>query len=351
MKDVYLHIGGGLSGTSYVQNILYPHREMLLKHGYCYPYDLLPNNISGGDNQKILAFISKGGAYKKAFMRPYAVDSSGNFEEFKILVREHFRKQTMQLPNNTKVILSAEQLWSELVDYTDLMRLKENLLASGMKVKRILFYVREQAEWLNAFYLQKAYEGRKTDFSLPFGYKSLFQRLDYFQTAMLWERVFDDAEIKIRIYRREYFSLQKFLDDLLDSHEQAVELSCAFGPQASATENSGLPDLNTFKAILYWNRAIEHSTPLSRLSLPGKAFEKKITNLRKMDKNSDLYIQRDQAKDIRSIFEGSNSLLTQKYLKNGENFSMSSLHNFPEGMLKQFSEVDFLEFLFFSNET
>ena len=70
-----------------------------------------------------------------------------------------------------------------------------------------------------------------------------------------------------------------------------------------------------------------------------------------MDKNSDLYIQRDQAKDIRSIFEGSNSLLTQKYLKNGENFSMSSLHSFPEGMLKQFSEVDFLEFLFFSNET
>lgn len=139
MKTLYLHIGTPKTGTSSIQEFMCQNREVLKKHGYCYP-ELLRRDpgTSMNRNGHFLVHV----VYSEDGTRDKALE-----EEIKQEGLEQVAECFKQVDN---VVLSDEGIWRRLPGHAYakvLPDLKEEADRRGYQVK-IIVYLRRQDEYL-----------------------------------------------------------------------------------------------------------------------------------------------------------------------------------------------------------
>ncbi|AXR07847.1 hypothetical protein [Salinimonas sediminis] len=350
MINATLHIGAGKAGSSTIQNFLTANRDAFQKIGVIYPQDKLPNGQLGGDNHKTLAFISKNNPLSRPYLARYRVTNLNQFGEFRKSVKTAYKAQIDRCDNKGRLILSAEQFWSELVTFEEVNNLKLVLFDLGINVDKIIFYIREQASWVNSFLHQKIREGSLKDFSLPFSYNFLFDRLNYLHTASLWQQVFFESKVDLRLFQKCSFVNNDLLTDFFFTAGLHNEFDSVNNfKQAKLREvNSSGYDLEICKATVFWNKIKDKSEYLKAKPLMGKMFsEYLVTQIRNSTSAKSVkLITKDDVSDIRAMFSTSNNLLLASFTDSAGSFTYDNLDDYPNERPVEFNQVQYFEYLY-----
>ncbi|NMH60181.1 hypothetical protein [Alteromonas ponticola] len=349
MKTI-LHIGMGKAGSSTIQNVLLRNREKLISSGCLYPLDLLPNKNLGGDNQKTLAFAAKNNALSRGYMSRYKVSNPNQFAQFKKDVVCAYQKQLKACKQGSYAILSAEQLWSELVNVNEISNLKGLLEKIGFSVEKIVFYVREQSAWVNSYLHQKIKEGSLKNFELPFSFNFLFDRLNYLHTSSMWQSVFTEAEIDLRVFDKNLFFKSDLIFDFLHAtgKPDLIHLLSDYKILLSNNVNESNYNENICKSIVYFNQVSQKSDYLKKQNLAGRKLAEHLVELDedKSQRGSVKLITQEEVRNIRVMFESSNKLLFEQYNLNAQDFNFEGLECFPEQKIVPFNQETFFEYYY-----
>ncbi|KAA8610025.1 hypothetical protein [Salipiger aestuarii] len=198
-----LHIGMAKAGSSTIQGVLQTARETLAAQGILYPRDLLPNGSTGGDNQKCLAVCNTREA-DHFVLRQHRVRNPQDRARFNQRVTQLYTEQIAQAraAGAGLCLLSAEHFWSSLNSDRELGWLANKLRDVGLRVDRLVFYIRSQSDWLESKQHQSVREGAEPlDMSIAaLKAQPFYQRLPHDHVAALWQAAFPDARFELRLF-------------------------------------------------------------------------------------------------------------------------------------------------------
>lgn len=282
MKNIYLHIGRGKTGTTLIQNYLGVQRDLLAGHGVHYVHaDDAGRGV--GHQQFAKSFI----AAPPAYMIP-AVDP----EEMRENVREEIAKSDARA-----FILSSENF--PLADI-DAVRNFFRSLGDGICVK-IVFFARSQDEVAESEYNQMVKLKRETR---PFSAycDEALDDCDYMQTAFAWERAFGREHIICRIYdagSRDVVG--QFLDTI-------PELTCVERRAIAPEQSRGAANASIGMKALVAARLLNGIEIPDRKRLYGQMFEEFAR-----DDLPALLLDSADAARFRARFAESNRAFTARY--------------------------------------
>jgi len=244
-----LHIGMGKAGSSTIQGVLKSARDELLKQGFLYPQDLLPDGSRGGDNHKCLAVSCMRGSSNVVF-RQHRILTQEQRRSFNRRVVALYREQVADAPNAKRCIISAEHFWSTLREDRELEWLIGKMETIGLKVDRLVFYIRRQSDWLESIQHQRIRERREL---LPRTAKALMKEpmissLNYDRVIEMWTRAFPDARFELRVFDRAEFPDGDLMVDFAQSAGIDVNLPSAIDRNVSGLSNAGV------NAMIYLNK-------------------------------------------------------------------------------------------------
>ena len=178
MRTIYLHIGRGKTGTSYIQGFLSRNRRILGKQGLLYPR----TSEKGGGHQELA----------KSFVDPasYPIELPRN--------PATCRRRTLGEIRRSKA--SAIVISSENFAIGNVEKIAEyfNQLA-GEFVPKILLFVRSQDELAESEYTQMV-KLKGVGCSFETYAETMLEGCDYWQLAQQWESHFGRANVNCKIY-------------------------------------------------------------------------------------------------------------------------------------------------------
>ncbi len=185
-----LHIGIHKTGTTSIQNFLYNKREILASdYHILYPR----TGVSAGCGHPIYPWSIRG-------IKP----PSGEDVDIKHLFQSLLNEAMLYKPEC--VLLSSEEF--DGLRKPDILKLKGVIDYFGLKLEKIICYIRRQDLAIDSFYREVVKNPRSR-------YKDTFKKytiknwvidvLDYYSMLSQWKKAFPEAEIILRIYDRKLF--------------------------------------------------------------------------------------------------------------------------------------------------
>lgn len=274
--DCILHIGIGTAGSATIQSALEAARRPLYEAGILYPEDLLSNGTTGGDNQKCLAVASME-ATDNIVLRQHQALTPPQRTLFNRRVFDHY-KATVAAAGDRVCLLSAEHFWSCLTRSSEIAHLAGQMEAIGLRVRKIIVYLRRQSDWFESLQQQRLREAREL---LPLEAAALVNPnmqavLDYAATLQKWQAGFPEAELCPRIFDHSAFVDGDLLKDFVAATGLAMDLPTPESRTAGSMSNAGI------NALLYingkfpvihpngeWNQARGDIVPFLSSHMPG----------------------------------------------------------------------------------
>jgi hypothetical protein len=232
-KEVILHIGIGKAGSSSIQKFCDTNRTYLTDLGILYPYDQVSNGL-GGDNNKALAlsFSSRNNLFTS--LPKNMVGHAKNIDDWRdqLLKAYNFQFKHSQL----RILLSAEQFWSEMICENKLREFKLYLENQGIHATRIVVYFRNQLDWIESYMAQKC---RELTYNLDlYDINFIKSRLDYKKTCELWSATFPNALLIIRPFDKSKWTGNDLISDFFN-------YGLSIDSSAIASRQDGLKAANT----------------------------------------------------------------------------------------------------------
>lgn len=210
MATVYLHIGLHKTGTTALQYFLEDNKEVLAKHGICFPdfgfrYKLIDFRRNG--HFLVVPWEDKQTG-ESTFDRPCA-DYEPTLDKIRDLGQTY-----------DKILLSDEGIWRSSHHRGDFWpRLKEDLDKRGLNLK-IIVYLRRQDLWIQSFWKQKVRGGVTSTFPqhVEKMKKSRTYPIDYCAYMDMLSGIFGKEALIIRLYEKgQYQGPEKTIhSDFLD---------------------------------------------------------------------------------------------------------------------------------------
>lgn len=280
VKNLYLHIGRGKTGTTAIQSFLSSNREILRQHGLHY---VLADDAGRGLGHQNFAksFIDKPPYYMKMPVRP---------ERFQEAVAEELLRAT-----ESNVLLSSENLTLANVE-----KLADFFIAIlGSVTIKIIFFARSQDELAESQYNQmiKLAVCKKT---FDEYIETELDELDFFALLSPWAQRFGKSNMITRVYDG---SRATVIDDFLT----CLDLPSQFTSFASAQDSSSNESVGYL--------ALEIFRVLNAFDFPRKGGVYALLNqaIKAVDLPP-LFFNAQQARAFRDRFRASNEFFIQEYL-------------------------------------
>lgn len=279
VKNVYLHIGRGKTGTTAIQSFLSVNREVLLTHDIHY---VLADSASWGRGHHGFAksFIDQPPAYMEAL---------GDAERARAAVRE----ELLQVGAET-VLLSSENL--TMANIEKLALFCEGLFAAA--TIRIIFFARSQDELAESQYNQMI-KAALTEKTFAEFVANEVDELDFAQLLAPWARRFGRENIITRVFDAEGDVIADFLG--------CLGLAEPLVGAVPALELSG----NASPGFL----ALEIFRTLNKYYFPQRqGFYLQLNQTIKPIDQPSLFFTAAQARAFRDQFRSSNQAFSRDYL-------------------------------------
>ncbi len=299
MATVYLHIGPPKTGSTTIQNLMWDNREVLEKHGICYPdfgYRYPFAGYRRNAHFLIFPYINENGRAIKKVPGDLYEDGLNRLEE----LGKKF----------DKIILTDEGIWWSSryrKDFWD--RLKSDFKERGLDV-RIIVYFRRQDLWVQSYWAQQIKEGSS---SLNFhDYLDYMERrkypADYYSYMSRLAGLFGKDSLIIRIMEREQFrGAEKTLQsDFLDIF--GLSLSDGFVVKREAYNTKYSDYVLEVKRILNYLPEFYHDK-----QIPARDIRKLLQNPHDEDTKHSFFAEGEQ-EAYRQKFAESNSRLAREFL-------------------------------------
>lgn len=322
MKNTILHIGVGKAGSSSIQNFMEKNRKLLAENGVIYPYDLIQGTRLGGDNQKCLAMGCVPYSPQNIVFKQQKVFSTIQKNAFDKKVEDIYVKQLSEISDSSLVVLSAEHFWSELKDRESITLLKNKLIRLGLKVIKVVVYLREQSDWYNSFICQKIREGTNTQLSNSIDYKYIYNRLNYKKSLDLWSDVFGKSTITPLIFEHAAFYKKDLILDFFNSFNMIDTLdSIADLDFSSKIANPSSLSIESYRFLALSNKFKDSHALQSKMSDLKINILNRLSEIEHSDKGKSL-LSSEQEKNIRALFKEGNKDIAQEYFSREALFSI-----------------------------
>ncbi len=221
---VFLHIGSTKTGTTSLQRFLASNRLLLRKHGYRYPRFL------GKESHQKLAVYAHELRQHEAALR-LGVDSPETLQRFRNELEAEVQERLSG--DSDHLILSSEHCSAILNSPLEIARLQSLLARIGADIK-VIFYARQQAEFLVSEYSTNIVKGRTHSMTYP-GKDNLERNFNYFAILSRWESVFGRDAIVARLFDKKTMAKGNVIhdfcqtvglgDDFLEAAEEPPQLN------------------------------------------------------------------------------------------------------------------------------
>lgn len=232
-KELILHIGIGKAGSSSIQKFCDANRSYLTDLGFLYPYDLVRDGL-GGDNNKALALSFSANNNIFANLPKNMVGNFKNIDEWRKQLLQTYSYQFKH--TDLKILLSAEQFWSEMTSDHKLREFKSYLEGQDIFVSRIIVYFRNQVAWVESYMAQKCRELKYS--SDLYDINFVKRRLDYQKTCELWSATFPNAMLVVRPFDKSKWTANDLISDFFDNGLSIRSSAIASLKDVSKTANT-----------------------------------------------------------------------------------------------------------------
>jgi len=228
------------------------------------------------------------------------------------------------------VLLSAEHFWSELRTDKHLENLKGILEKLEIRVVRIVFYVREQVDWINSYLHQKLREGSLTSLEKVMDYNDLYKRLNYLDTISFWKKHFPSSEMRPCLFSKNSFVGGSLIKDFFLNANLA---EFAEGIEHESESNASIVNSSSFSI-----QASKYIACLNSLRKQNAFFEKKLITRDYCKFISEAFpgptaklITKEEVSDIQALFLNSNGSMFKHYFDAPDaRFEPAQTEDFPE---------------------
>jgi len=207
MKDIYIHIGSYKTGTTTIQSFCSENRKLLAKKGCYYPNAPGNNRISEAHHGLALSLFKNYGGLPAGWYR-----DENSFDDYIY----KYLSEISSIKEN-KILFSSEE-FCQLINLNDpyiaMQRLKNEFIDFNIN---IIFYVRDPLSLVKSVYNQFMREvSRKVPLK---SFIDWFYYLDKkimlpYEAISIWEDVFGEENIKIKIYSKSTDHLNEFFNIL-----------------------------------------------------------------------------------------------------------------------------------------
>lgn len=189
---VFLHIGSTKTGTTSIQRFMAQNRELLQEHGYIYP------SFAGTENHTKLAVYGHEEGYHALDIRA-GVRNPASRKEYREDFEMLFRYTLGEVKEH--VVFSSEHCSAILHTEKEIGLIKSLLESLGQEIK-IIFYARQQGDYLASRFSTNVITGRTKPMTFP-SKNALEFNMDYYAILQRWEQVFGREAIVARVFERE----------------------------------------------------------------------------------------------------------------------------------------------------
>lgn len=280
VKNIYLHIGRGKTGTTAIQSFLSLNREALLAHGVHY---VVADSASWGRGHHSFAksFIDRPPSYLATLADPDGA-------------RAAVRQELLQVQAET-VLLSSENL--TMANVEKLARFWKDLFGSA--TVRIIFFARSQDELAESEYNQTV-KAALTQKTFEQFIATELEEMDFAELLAPWARHFGKDQIFARVFNA---AGNEVISEFLECLDLKDLLPTAALPgEASANVSAGFLGLEIFRALnqFHFPRRQELYAQLNRA-------------IKSIDQPS-LFFPAARARAFRDRYRSSNRVFSRDYL-------------------------------------
>lgn len=214
----YLHIGAGKTGTSAIQATLAASRNLLLRHGICYP-----NDTTKSDSDSLQGRVSSGNGLTLARLLNPRLPRPKTWQREKALkwLDEIIEKSIQQ---ECKILISNEHM--QFAKAEKIANIAEHFTKHGVNLE-VIFYVRTAIDYSISEYLQKLKVGQvpsPSDLSLDKYLQSA--KVPFVSTLRQFEKSGCISQFHIRSYdKRKTMLIKDFFNELNVSHDPVQSLA------------------------------------------------------------------------------------------------------------------------------
>lgn len=259
--DATIHIGTGKTGTTSLQKFFHLNRHELGNQGILYTKSLgFTNNIDFSMYGLTDSEISRSGYLIRNGV--LSIEQKKSFDNHAV---NRLRNEIDNAKGCSRVIVSSEHLSTDLRNKHNVERIKDLCELTGIKVKRIIVYIREQTSYIYSEFNTRVLMGLDKSYSPNIPTVVNNSVLNHFHTLSLWENIFPDVEIIVRIFDKK---LLKDGDTIIDfANIENIDLSTFKQPEM--TSNDSLSE-DALRFLVDYNAAINNLQNKERLSIAKK---------------------------------------------------------------------------------
>ena len=309
MKTVYLHIGMPKTGTTSLQKFLFYNREKLLEKGYLYP--ITGTNITA--NQE-----SKGYSHNSLVRVLNQATNPKDDWVSQCRIWEECKKE-INATQAQKVILSAEYFTGPGIYNQDLIAMTKKLLKDYET--KIVIYLRRQDEFLKSYYCHLITFLIRTnikEFILEWKHMA-----DYYRTLELWENVFGQENIIVKVFEKQQMKDGNLFRDFLAAihlEPEKIDLTSSQEIRENVSNYSGkaIKLINLIDKLLqkipFQVKKDRYESDLFRRLIFNQTTSKLISSLPTNFMGTEELLSKPDRINILNEFEESNRWVARKYL-------------------------------------
>ncbi len=188
---LYLHIGSPKTGTTSIQRFFGANRTLLRKNGFVYP------KFPGIENHTKLATYAHEEGYHPNDLRA-GVNSPETRADFRRRFAATFRERLQETEGH---LLFSSEHCGALLNSEQEIAILHDLLAQAKTGIKVIFYARQQVEFLASQYSTNIINGRIDALRYP-SPNNIERNFNYYALLRRWESVFGREAIIARVFDR-----------------------------------------------------------------------------------------------------------------------------------------------------
>ncbi len=202
---IFLHIGSPKTGTTSIQRFFAANHALLRNKGFLYP------KFAGPENHTKLAAYAHQQDFHHIELR-LGISSEESRRAYRKSFAQLFHQRLAAVKEN--IIFSGEHCAAILNTEEEIGRLHD--LLAGLKHKiKIIFYARQQADFLVSQYSTNIVNGRTSPLVYP-TQTNLERNFDYYGLLRRWEAVFGREAIIARVFDRSQLAGGDVVQDICE---------------------------------------------------------------------------------------------------------------------------------------
>jgi len=325
--DTVLHIGTGKTGTSSLQVFMHNNRSVLAEHGI-----LFTKKMGHTNNIEIAKYGMDSNEFKKSFFFKnlgIQTNEQKKFFDEDVERKLNFEVSVAKSKGINKAIISSEHFATDLRSVNNIKRIKSLFEATGINVKTIVIYIREQASYIFSDYNTRVLMGEYTNLVPAMPSSLTHSVLNHSQTIKIWSETFRDSEVKVRIFEKEKLHNGNSVDDFLKLTEldQIKNLKTSQGSNESLSKEA-------LAFLIMYNQYVESQpqTIQEQLHITNNRVRNTLLSLcRQCFDGEALKPTKEQKTKMYNLFRASNDEVKSRYLPSQESlFTFSDTDSEPE---------------------